>query len=79
MNNSIVGNYYLSNINIAPGRNIIKLPVSVSTTGTLSTLIKFFVSGIGSPITLATDGSLNKGAFNLKFNETYKLSVPKTN
>ncbi len=79
MNNKAVGNYYLSNINILPGRNIIKLPVSVSNGGTLLAIINYFVSGKGSPITLATSGSLNKGVFNQKFNETYKLQVPKTN
>lgn len=76
-NGSTIGNYYLGNITINPGINIIKLPTKISTISTLTTLINYFTKGLGNAVTLGTQGILNKGAFNFKFNEVYKLTPGK--
>lgn len=76
-NGKNIGSYYLAGIKINPGINIIKLPTKISTLGTLTTLVNYFTKGIGKAVTLGTTGILNKGAFNFKFSEVYKLTPGK--
>lgn len=78
-NGSTIGSYYLANISIKPGINIIKLPTKISTISTLTTLVNYFTKGMGKAVTLGTQGILNKGAFNFKFSETYNIKQGKVN